>query len=277
MNTPGLIFRIILFAVLCLAGTTQWTTAATFAPPVDTALSYRYSRTVTAQSSEHYAMSMITYTIRLSVVDRNSRRTVCTFAIDSVLRTGPELNDTTVFPARGRVTFNGSGTVVEATIDEYLVQPSFDEQEFFLTNGLGDRDIFNRTTFFSIPTFADDTMAPGDTITFPREPDDDEDHRERTHTFRLADTSIAGRQASVYGKLSTEQNNAVYDQPLYTYYKNDDNTGDERLWWSEALHTALRYESVSGEFTIVSITGQLQMVENMYTETVVRMELVPVE
>lgn len=272
VRLPVLIARTFLFAVVCL--TVQQSTAATFAPPEQTLLSYRYSRTATVQSAENYDAGMVAYTIRLSVVNQNDRRTVCSFVIDSVTRIGPDRLDTTVFPKRGKITLNKSGAVVEATIEEYLIQPSFDEQASFLTNGFSDREIFNRTTFFAIPTFADASLAPGDTISFPREPKPDEDgDNERTLTYRLPDTTLLGQSVSVFGKTKIEQSNMVYDQPYYTYRKSEDNTNEEKLWWSEALHTAMLYESINEEFSVVGVTGQLQMVNNSYLETVVRMEL----
>jgi hypothetical protein len=270
---PAFIVCTSLSVLVCIA-TVQQSRAAAFSPPAQTVLSYRYSRTATVQSAESYEAGMIAYTIRLSVVDQNERRTVCSFVIDSLTRMGPGLTDTTVFPGRGKVIFSRSGSVVDATIDEYLIQPSFEEQSSFLSNGFSDREIFSQTTFFSIPTFADASLAPGDTIIFPRKPEPDEDgNLERTSTFRLADTTFLGQKVTVFGKTKLEENSTVYDQPYYTYHKNDDTKSEEKLWWNDALHTAFLYESVREEFSIVGVTGQLQMVNNNYLENVVRIEL----
>lgn len=270
---PSFIACASLSAIMCLC-VVQQSTAAAFAPPAQTVLSYRYSRTATVQSADNYEAGMIAYTIRLSVVDQNDRRTVCSFVIDSLTRMGPGLTDTTAFPGRGKVIFNRSGSVVEATIDEYLIQPSFEEQSSFLSDGFSDREIFSQTTFFSIPTFADASLAPGDTISVPHKPEPDEDGDiEKTSTFRLADTLFLEQQVSVFGKIKTEQNTTVYEQPYYTYHKDNDNTSEEKLWWSNMLHTAFLYESIQEEFSVAGVTGQLQMVNNNYMENVVRIEL----
>ena len=252
--------------------------AGTFSPPETTTMSYRYTRTATSQSSKSYEYGKLAYTIDLRVMSYDRNRVTCSFAIRDLDRVGLGGGDDEAFPGTGTITLNSSGTVVETTISTYLVQPDMEELNDFLAGGYGDNDLFYRTTFFYIPSFADNALKPGDTLVQPHTTlHKGDDNGKTTVRFRLADTVVNGQSSSVYGKIVREHISQTYEQPYYTYHRNSAMASEEMLWWSPDLNSTVLYESTIENTDIAGVTGQLQQVGNSYTETYVRLELVAVK
>lgn len=273
--------RLLWFSVLsCIAVLSAPAMGATqaFLPPEGTALTYRVTHTEMSQSTDSYTTGELVYTIRLLVLSRSNERTTCSFAIDSLSRSLPSYSapsNMPAFPGRGTVVFNGSGSVVSATIDEYLIQPSFEEGSAALADGTSDRSIFVETTSFSLPAFADPSLAPGDSIAAPTEPYAPSDNSQHNTHYRLADTTIAMRNASVYGITTSSTQTGTYDQPQYTYRENHSELQEKKLWWSTDLHAAVCYLQTTSRVYLSSVTGQIQQANNMYSESSMRVELLP--
>lgn len=248
-----------------------------FLPREGSVFTYRVTHTEMEQSTDGYDVSELAYTIHLRVLSRSGERTTCSFAIDSLLRTVPppshNNSEPPAFPGKGTLVLNGSGTVLSATIEEYLVQPSFEESTTALADGISEGNIFNASTSFSIPAFADDALAQGDTIAAPIEPFAPRDSNEQIVHYRLADTTLATHSVAVYGITKNNTQTGVYKQPIYTYRENRSELCEKKLWWSSSLHTAVLYKNTTGVFHITSLTGQLQRTHNTYRETSIRIEL----
>lgn len=249
-----------------------------FLPPEDFSFTYRVTHTEMQQTTDFYDVSELAYTIHLRVLSRDDDHTTCSFVIDSVSRTMPapshrHNHEAPAFPGRGTIVLNSNGTVLSATIEEYLVQPSFEESSNTLADGISDGSIFNTRTSFSIPAFADNALAPGDTVTTPIQPFAPRDSNEYIVHYRLADTTVAHYSVVVYGITQNSTHTGVYEQPQYTYRENKSELREEKLWWSNDLHTAVLYSNTTGTFHITSLTGQLQRAQNAYEESSIRLEL----
>lgn len=252
--------------------------AGTFAPPTDKTLRYRYTRSATSQSARSYDYGSLSYTIDLQVRERSHNRITCSFAIRDLERIGLDDDEDKAFPGTGTIILNASGTVVETTIDTYLVQPDMEELNDFIQSGLGDNALFYRTTFFFIPSFADNSLSPGDTLDQPRTSlHKGDDNDKSTKKFRLADTVLKNQETAVYGKIVRERFFNFYEQSYYNYYKTSEMLSEERLWWSPELKSAMLYESSIENTDVTGLTGQIQQVGNSYTETYVRLELLSVQ